>query len=637
MCWNSRATRSSSRLWVVRSSGPSEGGVITVDVPGYGTKARFIGFLTGSLVLGVATEIFSLSRGGMLSMGISALVLLVLLGWRLGMQNQGWTILAISVVAFAILIYLGFDRIYDRLATLRHPGDRYEDRWQIVRDILVASRQFPLWGTGLGTHEFVYPMFDRSNISALATHAENEYAQVLEEVGYPGLLCVAGFVAAIAGKYVQIIRAITRRRRRTGPQIAAFGLGFGLLAICIHSFSDFGQHLPANAMSTAVACALLVNLSRLDRHPSEPQKLVGRAVRFPLLNCLVVVPLILAMIWAFAAADRARRADDAWNTAGTLADCLAQTNWLGSDNQYYALIRNAALASELVSDNVVYLYWLNVYRWHSISRQRDPATGNVLLSARNRDFAARIVDEFDKARLTCPTYGPAVSMAGQLDAEVLGKPIGSTLIDRSYRLAPNNPAVCLTAATNDITTGHLFDADAKLSRYLTLGGDFRSVADLYVTQAHRIDIASNLAGDDLDRLAAVLDALNSLEKTKPNQEWATALATRMKTTRLADLKKKCESPTASAADLAALAEMDSAVSDRAGAVTLLERAVVLDYGNIDIRLKLADLLSTMGRREDAIAQLKICIRVRPDLKAPQDEMDRLTKLHVSETTDPPRQ
>ena len=70
-------------------------------------------------------------------------------------------------------------------------ADRYADRWQILQDVAVIWSQFPLFGTGLGTHEVVYPMFESATLNTLASHAENEYAQVLEETGIAGLILLA--------------------------------------------------------------------------------------------------------------------------------------------------------------------------------------------------------------------------------------------------------------------------------------------------------------------------------------------------------------------------------------------------------------------------------------------------------------
>ena len=52
----------------------------------------------------------------------------------------------------------------------------------------------------------VYPMFDRSTTAALATHAENEYAQTLEETGLAGFLSLARLGIMVWAAYGRTIR-----------------------------------------------------------------------------------------------------------------------------------------------------------------------------------------------------------------------------------------------------------------------------------------------------------------------------------------------------------------------------------------------------------------------------------------------
>ena len=44
------------------------------------------------------------------------------------------------------------------------------------------------------------------------------------------------------------------------------------------------------------------------------------------------------------------------------------------------MIIDAAAASERQPGNVQYRYWLNAYRWRSISRASDPETGELLMT-----------------------------------------------------------------------------------------------------------------------------------------------------------------------------------------------------------------------------------------------------------------
>ncbi len=137
--------------------------------------------LVAMMVLGATTVFISLTRGGMISMLLAATFTTLMLSWRQALKGPGWIMVLLALGAFTCILYVGFDQVYDRLATLRDLHGAQSGRWQVVKDIALAWTRFPLFGVGLGTHGVVYPMFDRSTTAALAMHAENEYAQTAEE------------------------------------------------------------------------------------------------------------------------------------------------------------------------------------------------------------------------------------------------------------------------------------------------------------------------------------------------------------------------------------------------------------------------------------------------------------------------
>jgi O-antigen ligase len=101
---------------------------------------------------------------------------------------------------------MGFDAVYDRLATLRQLDQAANARWQILKGVATAWTRFPLLGTGLGTHEVVYPMFDRTTIPALVSHAENEYAQAAEETGIVGVILLIALWVTVWVSYLGLLR-----------------------------------------------------------------------------------------------------------------------------------------------------------------------------------------------------------------------------------------------------------------------------------------------------------------------------------------------------------------------------------------------------------------------------------------------
>ena len=148
--------------------------------------------LVAIIGLGAATVFIALTRGGTISMLIAAVFTTLLLISRKSLAGHGWIMAVCALVAFAGILLVGFDAVYDRFATLRN-FDGYESRWQTMKDLTASFTQFPFWGTGLGTHSVVYPMNQSIDTTLLFTHAENEYVQVLDEVGLVGLVLLSIF------------------------------------------------------------------------------------------------------------------------------------------------------------------------------------------------------------------------------------------------------------------------------------------------------------------------------------------------------------------------------------------------------------------------------------------------------------
>lgn len=568
--------------------------------------ARGIWLLTAIIVMGAATVFVSLTRGGMVSMLIAAGFTTLVISSRRSMRGRGWIMLLMALGAFICVLYVGFDAVYDRLATLQEMH-QYEGRWQIVRDISLAWAKFPVFGTGLGTHEVVYPMFDRSTISSLAAHAENEYAQAAEETGLIGLGALVLFGIIVWAGYVRNVTSGSVPIRS-----AAYGLGFGLLAIMFHSLSDFGQHLPANAVLSAVFCALLLSLARNGVGPVG-QKSFGLAV-----GALFCMGAIWA--WALLSANNARLAEAKWDKVLAAEANLTENGRQAGDTEYAELISNAAAAAAYQPDNIKYHHWLNVYRWESISRITDPNSGAVIIPEQGMQFVRRIVEELDNARLLCPTFGATYCLVGQLEKLALNDPSGAEHIRKGYRLAPCDATACYLAGLLDVEEKQIDSSFEKFSRAVDLDGRFfPDVIRAYTNHAGRPDLAVAIAGDNSSRLSALANALAQMQEHKDIVEKAQARVVEL-------LKERCSRPDAPASALASLAGLYAKEKDPAAAIELYRRALVLDYGQVQWRLASARLLADTNRIPEAIHEAKICLRLRPQFSAARRLIEQLSVL-----------
>jgi tetratricopeptide (TPR) repeat protein len=578
-------------------------------------QAKVIWLLVGMIILGMATVVISLSRGGMLSMLIAGAVTTLVLSSHKSLKGHSWIIVLMALGAFSVVLLIGFDAVCDRLTTIRQLSQAEGGRWQIVKDIATAWTKFPLLGTGLGTHEVVYPMFDRAIIPTLASHAENEYAQAAEETGIVGLILLLAFWVSIWGTQVRIVRI-----RSMPIRSAAYGLGFGLVAILVHSLSDFGQHLPANAFLTAVSCGLLLSLGSMGKTANPSARLAGISRRSTGLRIVALVCVSILSAWTLFDSHSARLAESHWAKALAAEQTLSSKDWLGSDEEYVALIRHAAAAADYEPANVNYRHWLNVYRWHSISRITDPNTGTVIIPEQLIESVQRIVQELHDARLLCPTYGATCSVVGQLEIFILGDPNGAERIRKGFRFAPSDPTACFVAGLLDAEQGEAEASYTKLDRAVQLDGSlFDEAVYICIDRLGRPDLAVTLAGESTYRLNQVANVLVEMEDQKELAEKAQAQV-------VALLKKKCSQPDAPAAAFASMASIYGREGDNETAIKHYRRALAIDYSHVQWRLSMARLLAETDKIPEAIHEARIGLRLRPQFKAAEKFIADLSVL-----------
>jgi tetratricopeptide (TPR) repeat protein len=576
--------------------------------------ARSLWLLVAMIIIGAVTVFMSLTRGGMASMLIAAGFTTLVLSWRRSLRSQSWVIVLMALGAFICILYVGFDAVYDRLASLQQ-FNQYEDRLQIIKDIAVAWTRFPALGTGLGTHEVVYPMFDRSTIPALAAYAENEYAQAAEETGIIGLVALLVFGILVWKSYIVSVRSAF-----TPVRSAAYGLGFGLLAIMIHSLSDFGQHLPANAMLSGISCALLLGLAQLRKNDDTAGKVTPASHSSKSLCIAALVCVVGALVWVLLGANNARLAEASWKKTLIAERSFIEKGWQADREEYTGLISNAMAAVSYQPGNVKYQHWLNVYRWKSISQLADPDTGVINAPEGAMEAIRCVVDEFHKALLLCPTYGGTYCVVGQLEKAVLNDPVGAEHIRKGFKLAPCDPTACFVAALLDIEEHKIDAAINKLDRAVELdGGFFNSVADVYINNLSRPDLALAIAGDNINRLCYVADALADMEGCN-------SIVGNTKTKVIELLRQECSEPDASALTHASLANIYESVNDNEAAIEHYRKAVELDDGQVQWRLALVMLLADAERIPEAIQEVKICLRLRPQCKEAEILLTDLSAL-----------
>jgi O-antigen ligase len=105
-------------------------------------------------------------------------------------------------------------------------------------------RDFPFFGTGLGTFGSISSMYKTTLDQVLYTHAHNDYLELLSNTGLVGFILVALFF----GLYFKII--IKAWLKRNNDYVVCLGLGgiCSILGMLVYSLLDFNLQIPANAL-----------------------------------------------------------------------------------------------------------------------------------------------------------------------------------------------------------------------------------------------------------------------------------------------------------------------------------------------------------------------------------------------------
>jgi O-antigen ligase len=210
--------------------------------------------LSAGIVVMAVAIIFSESRSGVFILIFTFIIFFELTVLYFGRvkERQKWikNFLKVSFVIITIVaLNVGIGSVIERFALddLLHEGRPVV--WGKVVEII---GDYPLFGTGLGTFASIYPAYDESGKSVRYSHAHNDYLEFLSELGIVGLILLFGGLAFI------VVSSFLIWRVRRHPEVKGLALGgiVGIIAILIHSITDFNLHIPANMVLFTVILTL---------------------------------------------------------------------------------------------------------------------------------------------------------------------------------------------------------------------------------------------------------------------------------------------------------------------------------------------------------------------------------------------
>lgn len=152
-------------------------------------------------------------------------------------------------------------------------------RLSIYRSCLQILRDFPAFGTGLGTFLNVYPSYQESLVPGFVSHAHSDWLELLVQAGWIG---AAAFGAGVFTLFVRTVRSWRAMESREGRCLVG-GLLAASLCFALHGAIEFTFQIPGNAvlfltLASLAACAA----QTFGRGSASPVRAAPAGVRWTL-------------------------------------------------------------------------------------------------------------------------------------------------------------------------------------------------------------------------------------------------------------------------------------------------------------------------------------------------------------------
>ena len=204
-----------------------------------------------------ATSIFlTLSRSGIVSLCLS----LVFFGGMFLLKGvdkkRGLIIIVICILVVLSVGWFGWEPIFERFEKIRTPqGEITEQRLVVWQDSWNIIREFPIFGTGLGSYQYIYPRYRTITGDAVLDHAHNDYIELLSDGGGILLVLCGWFLLEVVFRSYTVF---LKRHEIYSRYIFIAGVT-GIIAILMHSITDFNLQIGANGLYFSFLLGLTVS------------------------------------------------------------------------------------------------------------------------------------------------------------------------------------------------------------------------------------------------------------------------------------------------------------------------------------------------------------------------------------------
>lgn len=613
--------------------------------------------LSAALGTVVTAVLISRARGAFVALSIALVTLVLMLYVRSLITRKQFSVLAIASLMAALLAGILGHREIGRVTERLHNWDS-NGRVQIWLANLNVIHEFPLVGTGIGSHPYIHQRhLDQPYSTGRYSHAESGYLQIATETGLPGLVLA---VACLGIAFYWCIRGFRISQNRT-VTLALCGITCSLLISCIQSVTDFVWYIPGCMIPLVLQLACACRLYQFEAD-QQTVPLTSRTWQMPRISTAFATVLLIPLTgWMLSEWTPRLLAEPYWSNYRriTLADRTdkdIRPHLKGDIDTETARLQQAMsdlrhAADRNPNDSRVHtrlaiqyarafqLLQLNSENPLPLSQIRDVAEmGGFDNHQQIQEWLVEAFGDNIKYAFAAKKHARRAIELNPLDgrawlnyAELAfldDVPPGydRKCVDQSLRLLPNDAAVLYAAGRDARTDGDLeawmlywkkaFHRDEKIqSQIIQQLAEWTEVPVELIAKAFDPDIAA---------LERAVDILGKLEQEQNQQKAIGILATR--------LVDRAQTPDnqdrASDWRRAAFAFLRLGNTDQVE--TCFEQSVQAAPTDFRIRFEFGSWLLTQGRPAAATEHIQWCSRIAPHDSRTKDvltELKRSTRRH----------
>lgn len=240
-------------------------------------------------VIITASSLFlSLSRGGILSFFFSGFFTLLFIYKLKDDSHRNRRVLNFIGLfcIFLLLWWIGIDPVLKRMSTVLHfpdePSFISRFRWSI--NGLGLIKDFPFFGTGLGTFKYVFAACKTDPRQYFVDYLHNDYIQFIIECGMVSFSIFLFYVYKYFKTALLQLKHIGPGKNQRYLWACSFSTA---IALGVHSIVDFNMHIPANIICFLLIVSLPFDITKYT------------TVKTNLLKRNYIVFIILVIIQAF--------------------------------------------------------------------------------------------------------------------------------------------------------------------------------------------------------------------------------------------------------------------------------------------------------------------------------------------------